>query len=204
MGVRDPAAVRRFFVAMARRRARPGSGTAATLRARRSWSLPVSDLLNLIRHTPFVVVGGVATRLYMQERVTLDVDILVAAADAARLHEELRTAGCRHEGPLSMGGSHWVLPDGGGLDVLESEAAWVRAALASPRRAPDGLPVADLPYLVLLKLQASRTQDLADVSRMLGGAPEPELDRVRQVVRAHLPEAAEDLESLIVLGRMEG
>jgi len=195
--------LRKSFIALALRRARPGSGSAPGFHRRRTWSLPVSDLLAIIRRTPFVVVGGVATRLYMPERTTLDVDILVSGQDVDRLYEELRSAGCRYEGGLSAGGSHWTLPDGGGLDVLASEAAWVSAALASRRRAPDGLPIVDLPYLVLMKLEASRAQDLADVSRMLGGAPAAELDLVRQVVRAHLPDAAEDLESLIVLGRME-
>ena len=42
---------------------------------------------------------------------------------------------------------------------------------AAPRQAPDGLPVIALRYLVLMKLEAGRTQDLADVSRMHGGAP---------------------------------
>ena len=54
-----------------------------------------------------------------------------------------------------------------------------------------------------MKLEASRAQDLADVSRMLGGASEGELEPVRQVVGTYMPEAAEDLESLIALGRME-
>ena len=92
-----------------------------------------------------------------------------------------RIGGC--QGPLSAGGSHWTLADGGNLDVLESDATWVAAAVASQRRAPDGLPIIDLPYLVLMKLEASRAQDLADVSRMLGGTSEEELEPVRQVVR---------------------
>ena len=121
--------VRRSFIALALRRARPGSGSASSFRARAGWSLPVSDLRAIIQRTPFVVVGGVATRLYMPERMTLDVDILVSAQEVERLYEELRKAGCRHEGPLSAGGSHWTLPDEGELDVIESEAAWVAAAL---------------------------------------------------------------------------
>ena len=196
--------LRRSFIALAQRRIRPGSGSSEAFRARRTWSLPVSDLLGLIRRTPFAVLGGVATRLYMPERMTLDIDIVVSRRDADQLREELEGGGCGFEGPLSAGGSHWILPDGGGLDVLESDAAWVAEALASPRRAPDGLPVADLPYLVLMKLESSRTQDLADVSRMLGGATAADLDSVRQVVGRYLPDAAEDLESLIELGRMEG
>ena len=61
--------------------------------------------------------------------------------------------------------------------MIESDADWVPEALATARRAPDGLPVIDLPYLVLMKLESGRTQDLADVSRMLGGAGETDLGR---------------------------
>ena len=194
---------RKTFIALALRRARPGSGSAPGFRARRTWTLPVSDLRTIIRRTSFVVVGGVASRLYMPERMTLDVDILISGQDVDGLYQELKSAGCRYEGPLSAGGSHWTLADGAGLDVIESDAVWVPTALATARQAPDGLPVIDLPNLVLMKLEASHPQDLADVSRMLGGASDTELDAVRQVVRAYLPDAVEDLESLIALGRME-
>jgi hypothetical protein len=195
--------LRKPFIALALRRARLGSGSAPDFLDQRTWSLPVSDLRSIIRCTRFAVVGGVATRLYMPERMTLDVDILVLKQDAEALHQELRNAGCRYVGAPSAGGSHWTLPDGGKMDVLESDAAWAPAALATSRPAPDGLPVVELCYLVLMKLEASRTQDLADVSRMLGGAPEADLAAVRRVVQTYLLEAAEDLESLIVLGRME-
>lgn len=194
---------RSAFISIALRRAGKGSGSTAAFRARRTWSLPVSDLRRLIKRTPFVVVGGVATRLYMPERAALDVNVLVEKRRAEALHEELRSGGCRYEGPLSAGGSHWTLPDGSGLDVIESDASWVAVALEAHRRAPDGLPVIDLPYLVLMKLEAGWAQDLADVSRMLGGAGEADLAAVREVVGAHLPEGTEDLESLIELGRLE-
>ena len=42
-----------------------------------------------------------------------------------------------------------------------------------------GFPVLDLPYLVLMKLETSRAQDLADLSKMLGLAADDELDRTR-------------------------
>ena len=61
----------------------------------------------------------------------------------------------------------------------------------------------DLPYLVLLKLETSRTQDLADLTKMLGLDAAENLDRVRETVVRYMPEAVEDLESLIYLGRLE-
>ena len=46
-------------------------------------------------------------------------------------------------------------------------------------------------------------QDLADITRMLGQADEGTLASVREFFRQVLPEAHEDLESLIELGRLE-
>lgn len=65
------------------------------------------------------------------------------------------------------------------------------------------LPVLGLPYLVLMKLTAMRSQDWADVSRMLGLATEADLVEVRDVVRRYSPEDVEDLEALIMLGQRE-
>ena len=63
MGSDSGAAVmRRSFVELALHRARSGSGSRPAVQERRTWSLPVSDLLAVVQSTPFVVVGGVATR----------------------------------------------------------------------------------------------------------------------------------------------
>ncbi|MGI0483562.1 hypothetical protein ACN4EE_22615, partial [Geminocystis sp. CENA526] len=106
-------------------------------------------------------------------------------------------------GDLSISGSQWQLADNTSLDVLVGEDEWVAEAISIPNYAPDGLPIIALSYLILMKLSASRTQDLADISRMLGLAKEPELIKIRQVVKKYLPSAIEDLESLIMLGKLE-
>jgi hypothetical protein len=54
-----------------------------------------------------------------------------------------------------------------------------------------------------MKLQASRAQDIADLSRMLGGADEELLGQFRAVVKTYMDDALEDLESLITLGKLE-
>lgn len=61
-----------------------------------------------------------------------------------------------------------------------------------------------LPYLVLMKLQAGRVQDVADLARMLGQASAAQLAVVRRLCTMWRPEDLEDLESLIVLGQLEG
>ena len=59
-----------------------------------------------------------------------------------------------------------------------------------------------LPHLVLMKLYAGRSQDIADITRMLGGAEESTLTEVRAAVARHNPDAINDVESMIVLGRL--
>ena len=94
-------------------------------------------------------------------------------------------------------------PTGVEIDVLFGSYTWLADALAHPHRDPDGFPVVSLPYLVLMKLDAMRAQDWADVSRMLGWADDEALDEVRAVVKQYGPQDSEDLESLIFIGRQE-
>lgn len=200
----DPQATkRRYFLNLVQKRVQPGTGSGNAFLDRRTWTYSVTNLNEIIKQAPFVIVGGVATRLYMPERMTLDLDILVKSEDSSLVYEDLEKAGCQKNGELSIPGSQWTLPDGTSLDVLENGDFWVKAAIAHPNYTPDRLPVIDLHYLVLMKLLAGRTQDLADISRMLGGATGTQLDRVKQIIAQYLPTATEDLESLIVLGQLE-
>jgi hypothetical protein len=199
----DAAARRRTLIGLARKRAHPGSGSHHTLLTARTAERPIVDLTQIIRLTPYVVVGAVATRLYMPERATRDVDILVRATDGPSIRGELARAGAEKRAERSIGGASWRLQDGTELDVIESPAPWVDAAISGPQAGPEGLPYIDLPYLVLMKLQVSRAQDIADVSRMLGGADERTLESVRVVVQTYIPDAVEDVESLITLGKLE-
>ena len=54
-----------------------------------------------------------------------------------------------------------------------------------------------------MKLIAGRSQDLADISRMLGGATDIQLHEVKKIINQYIPNADEDLESLILLGKLE-
>jgi hypothetical protein len=203
LNLKLPEQRRKLYIEIALRRCRSGSGSSQEFLKKRTWNHPVTNLKKIIQNTLFVVVGGIATRLYMPERMTDDVDILVLTQDAANLYRELEQAGSRRTGELSIGGSTWELPDGTYLDVIESNDSWVREAIGNPNNAPDGLPIIGLPYLVLMKLQASRGIDIGDLTRMLGGADETVLRLVRMAVQDFLPDAVEDLESLIVLGKLE-
>ncbi|NER36237.1 MAG: hypothetical protein F6J93_20025 [Oscillatoria sp. SIO1A7] len=185
------------------KRVRPGTGSGLDFIKKRTWTYPVTDIKAIVNRTSFVVVGGIATRLYMPERMTLDLNILVLARDARSLYAELEKAGSRKIGELAIPGSQWELPDLTSLDVLESNADWARVAIATPNTSPNGLPIIALPYLVLMKLQSARTQDLSDVSRMMGAATSAEIAKVKEIVSQYLPGALEDLESLIVLGKLE-
>jgi len=188
---------------MAKRRARPGSGSSRQTLRERGAAYGAADVTKHLGEVPFVIVGGLATRLYMPERMTLDVDVLVLSRDQERAERALAGSGCEKKGPLTVGDSVWRLPEGRMLDLIALDEPWVRAALREAVNSPDGQPYVGLRYLVLMKLGSGRMQDLADISRMLGGADEPTLDGVRQLVKRHRKQDLDDLESLIALGRLE-
>jgi hypothetical protein len=164
---------------------------------------PWPDLRPILQGIPWVIVGAVATRAYMPERATKDLDILVRASDGDAARKRLEAAGYRYVSALAVPGFLVRSPKGVEVDVILGEYPWLEEALAHPRRDPAGYPALDLPYLVLMKIVASRAQDVADVSRMLGLASEEELVRVRAAIARYAPNETQDVESLIYLGQVE-
>ena len=197
--------VRKLLLTLAQRRQRPGSGSLRTLLLERTARMPVPHLGKTLDPLPWAVVGAVATRLYMPERATQDLDIAVRPGDQGEVRQRLASAGFHYQGELSIGGSSWRSPEGIVVDVVELDQPWSAQALAEARDNldPQGLPVLSLPYLVLMKFQAGRLQDLADVARMLGQATEAMLTAVRQLFATLAPQDSGDLESLIALGQLE-
>jgi hypothetical protein len=140
----------------------------------------------------------------MPERSTQDLDILVRRQDSRQVLQRLQGAAYQFVSQLSIvDGFLLRSPAGVEVDVILGDYPWLAEALTRLRRDPAGYPVLDLPYLILMKLESARTQDLGDLARMLGLASATELTQVRAVVARYAPEAAEDLESLIYLGRLE-
>ena len=164
---------------------------------------PWPDLRPILTGIDWAIVGGVATRAYMPERMTKDMDILVHYKDGETVIKRLEEAGYRMASESAVPGYLLHAPDGTKLNVLFGNYPWLKKALKNTGRDPAGYPVVRLPYLTLMKLQAQRSQDWTDVSRMLGWADDADLDEVRAVIREYAPEDVEDLEALIFIGKRE-
>ena len=134
---------------MALRRAARGTGSAAAFLDRRTAMIPTPDIS--------AILGPI-----------LDIDIMVHADDEVATKTAFAAAGYTVTGPLTIGRFTAHPPDEAApIDVLTSTAVWLTDALEHPTPDPAGLPAMPRPYLLLLKLQAGRTQDLADVQRLL-------------------------------------
>jgi hypothetical protein len=198
-----PRQVRRFMIDMAMRNGKPGTGSSGEFMRRRTAMNPWPDLRPILKGIDWAIVGGVATRAYMPERMTRDMDILVHQNDKDAALARLRQAGYEMIQHLAIPGHTFRSPDGIEVDVLFRNDTWLKDALSKPVLDSAGYPVISLPYLILLKMGAQRTQDWADVSRMVGWASDADLDAVRAVVKQYAPEDVEDLESLIFIGKKE-
>jgi hypothetical protein len=202
-GQLTPAQRRRILIDICRRRIRPGTGSSLEFLRRRTAMNPWPDLRSALQGIPWAVIGAVATRAYMPERATKDLYILVRREDGEEVRKRLEAAGYTFVTHLAMPGFLVHSPEGVEVDVMLGDDPWLDEALAHPRQDPAGFPVLDLPYLVLMKMESSRAQDVADLSRMLGLASDEELASVRAVVARYAPTEMDDLESLIYLGRFE-
>ena len=198
-----PVVRRRILIDIARRRIQPGTGSAPEFLRRRTAMNPWPDLRPVLTGIPWVVVGGVATRAYMPERATKDLDILIRLQDEVEVQARLAAAGHKIVSRLAVPGFLVRAPDGAEIDVILGSYSWLSEALKHVQHDPAGYPVLDLPYLVIMKLTASHLQDIGDLSRMLGLASDVDLTRVRQAVARYAPDDLGDLESLIYLGRFE-
>ena len=194
---------RRLLLDLALRRARPGTGSSEVFYARRTAVNDWPDLRALLSGLRWAIVGGVATRAYMPERSTMDLNILVHPDDANEVWQRLRAANWTYMSALAVPGQLWTTQDGIEVDILEGRFPWIGEALSAPIVADANPPVIALPYLVMLKMEASRTIDLGDLSRMLGLASDAQLAEVRRVVARFMPADRDDLETLIYLGQLE-
>lgn len=198
-----PRQMRRFMIDMVMRRVKPGTGSGRDFMRRRTAMNPFPDLRPILQGIQWALIGGVATRAYMPERMTKDMDIIVHERDGAAALKKLQEAGYRITSPLAISGYLMLSPAGTELDVIFGKHPWLQEALAHPKHDPAGYPVVGLPYLILLKMAAQRPQDWADVARMLGWASDADLNEVRAAVKKFAPEDLEDLESLIYIGKKE-
>ena len=202
-GKLTPRQKRRFHIDMSLRKQKPGTGSSLEFLKRRTAMIEWPDFRQILRGIPWVIIGSVATRAYMPERMTKDMDILIHKNDGKEVIQRLQKAGYTVISQLAVPGHLLQSPTGVEVDVLFGDAPWLKDALTQPQFDAAGYPVLDLPYLVLLKLQAIRPQDWTDVSRMLGLASDEALNQVREVIAQYSPEDRDDLESLIYLGKME-
>ncbi len=151
----------------------------------------------------YVIVNGMASAHYQPARFTEDIALMVLAEDSITVEQALRGAGWTQLGVISFGGSSWQSASGELIDLLHApEQPWVTAALNSPIETSEGLPVIDLPYLLILKLSATRAVDISDIVGMLQQASDLEKQRIRQVIATHRNDLLEDFDQFSAISRL--
>ena len=192
---------RHLLLRMSMKHARKGSGSILHLL---NMEQPVLSpiLQQTLANLPYLLIDGLAVGYYMPIRFTQDADIVILSTQQDAVENHLFSCGYCFMGLLSVGGKSYQSPNGEILDVLVSNNIYITEAMKQPNIV-NGIRVMPMPHLVLMKIMASRVQDLADATRMLGFANENDLQTTRQLVARFLPDAIEDLESMIWLGKLE-
>jgi hypothetical protein len=163
---------------------------------------------------PHVIIGGVAVALVGRPRTTQDIDAIVLLGDrpleafleaahaagfdtripdAAAFARQFRVVLLRHR-KSKVGVDLSV----GALPFEEAAVQRARRILVEDRR----IPVATPEDLIIMKMVASRSRDIADIEGVIAANPKLDRRRVRSVVRQfsevlEMPEMLERLEALL-------
>ena len=107
------------------------------------------DLRSVLKGIRWAVVGAVATRAYMPERMTRDLDILVHYRDGDGALARLKNAGYKVASGLLIPGYLLNAPDSTEIKLLLIPFEWIDEAFQQGKRDAADYPVLDLPYLVM-------------------------------------------------------
>src|SRR5207247_2721650 len=134
-------------ICLAKKLQRPGTGSGLDFLRRRTANMRFPDIEPMLTSVNFAVIGAAATRQYMAERLTNDLDILVSKANLKEAEKRLKKAGATRIGELTIDPSQWTLSDGFHLDVIALEDEWVGSAItdAQSNRDLQGLPILPMP-----------------------------------------------------------
>ena len=97
-----PRQKRRFMIDMILRRGRPGTGSSHEFMRRRTAINPWPDLRPILHGIDWAIIGAVATRAYMPERMTKDLDILIHESNSDVVVKRLQQAGYRMSSRLAI------------------------------------------------------------------------------------------------------
>ncbi len=165
---------------------------------------------------PVCLIDAHAAAAYAPERMTQGVDYFTTAQEYERASRVLASHGYRKSGNLTFAttalglfGSTWIPRETSAqsLDLISTEQPWGDDAFRAPAQfTKEGDRVIPLAYLVLMKLDAARSVDQGDLSRILGRLSDDELDAVAAVIQKHYghdPAAIEDVRQYADVGRWE-
>lgn len=90
------------------------------------------------------------------------------------------------------------------FDLIPSDKyKWFNLAKSKAQLDAFGNACLDIPFIVLMKFEAFRTQDASDISRMLGQCSEAQIRRIKKVFLTYFPEDEEDFNQLLEIGKYE-
>ncbi len=176
----------------------------------------VDRLEDLFEGIAVCLVGAHAVNAFAPERTTQDIDYFTLPETYDEASDRLRAAGfvkratdlAFFQSQLALFGASWSHPQTNAkIDLRSSNAPWAVAAFAAPPAVNTaGDRVIPIAFLVLMKLDAARSQDQADIARILGRLSSAEVENVIDVVARHAPHdptLLEDIRQYALLGTWE-
>jgi hypothetical protein len=158
----------------------------------------VKPIVKALGINEYALVGGQAAIEYGSRRTTVDVDIL---ASSETIREVLQRLGAKPD-PVTIGGFTIVL-NNVDVDLLHwNDPVWLEDLLDAAV-VQSGLRIVSRPWLLFLKLLASRDIDIIDIQAVLRGMDDDEVDDARRIIAKHASTELDDFESFVALDKWD-
>jgi len=155
---------------------------------------------------PYAITGAAAMQVYMPQRETYGIDVLVPEEHAATARKFLRRHSRAHD-QVSDDDYYSLRWTKTAICQRNSLLSWVPQALDAAQQGTSyresRIPILPLPWLILSKVTTASRQDFLDVARLIVRTTPAQLDTSVSLIKEHLPEALDELRALYRVGKTE-
>jgi hypothetical protein len=141
---------------------------------------------------PHCLVGGIAVGAYASNRTTEDVDVLIRRDDVDKLPKGKA---------LGLVEGFTITVDNLPVDFIVATKAYLKTAIMSPVKI-DGLPFLPPEALIVMKIQAGRAKDLADVVELVK-AGKLDIAKTRKYIEKSCRDCVEDFDAYSQIAALE-
>jgi len=171
----------------------------------------IEELLVILEGFNYCLIGGLAISLQINRARVIspdDIDLIVSKTDIIQLKDKLIQKGFNFHGTNNSNIGIWSSFSKGKLEidiktaVKPYETKMLQDILKINYLQILRVKIAQIPYLLLLKMIADREKDMQDIILMLKTIPWDDIKKSKELIKKYLPDKIEDFEQYLEIAKL--